>query len=167
MEEDMHSAVAIWLTDNGYAWQHEVNAPQSGRVDFIGVHADGTILVVEVKPNAYSFSDTVSQVLNYQQQFGSTATPAIAIPRRSATDGVVKTCEDLAIRLIEIDISGTVRISVDIPDDWTKELRVAAFEAGAQSVADYVRGLIAGVLGKAPVKKTWGGKRKVLSIGEQ
>lgn len=61
-----------------------------------------------------------------------------------------------------------MRISFDIPNEWSKAVKVAAAAAGAQSVSDYLRMLIerapeitAQQLTLPALGKSWGGRRAI------
>ncbi len=53
-----------------------------------------------------------------------------------------------------------MKISINIPDEWGPKLKVAAINAGAQSVADFLRAYIQETIDEAPLNKQWGGSRQ-------
>lgn len=58
-----------------------------------------------------------------------------------------------------------MRLSIDISPEWNKQLKKAAFDAGAQSVADFVRMLIGDAIGDQPVRKSWGRQKVTEDTG--
>ena len=53
-----------------------------------------------------------------------------------------------------------MRLSVDIPTEWSEAVKDAARKSGARSVRDYILSLIAINIGEIKPQKAWGGKHK-------
>lgn len=64
-------------------------------------------------------------------------------------------------KMSDLSKLSNMRISIDIPDEWGKPLKKAAIDAGAQSVADFLRKYIQETIKADPVSNSWGGKRRV------
>lgn len=56
-----------------------------------------------------------------------------------------------------------MKLSVEIPDEWSAPLRKAASDAGYKSVSDYIRNFVATQIGVAPLNKSWGGSRTLVA----
>jgi hypothetical protein len=116
----VHPAVAQWLTDHGYTWQHEVNIP-TGRIDFLATHKDGQRLIVECKSDADDHRSALRQLLDYQLNLGSDYLGALAIPSWSVTDQVIKACKVRGVTLIAVDVPEKEKFTEKQPS-WIERL---------------------------------------------
>lgn len=101
----VHPAVDKWLSDHGYTYQHEVNMPDYGRADFVAIHADGHMLIVECKPTGKRYGYAIMQVMDYRAQLNPDAEVAIAVPSHTMTHEAIDVCKRRGVLLIEVEVT--------------------------------------------------------------
>lgn len=111
-EQDVvHPAVAKWLTDSGFIYEHESRLPYSGQVDFFAT--DGKLdIIVECKPNAFRLEKSVAQLLEYHRQFKPRVKPFLALPERSITHDVRCYVEDNGLYLHPVAVPQMVYVNL-------------------------------------------------------
>lgn len=99
--EVVHPATAVWLTENGYTYRHEV-VTDAGVIDFLATHKDGHRLIVECKSKGTAYLLAIRQVLDYQRELGLQFRPAIAIPVDSITPTIKAACHRRGVDVIGV-----------------------------------------------------------------
>src|SRR5690242_7293801 len=84
----VHPAVAKWLTDHDYTYQHEVYMPDYGRADFVATHDDGHILIIECKQDCSGATRAITQVRDYREQYNKKARIGLGVPLYTVTDQI-------------------------------------------------------------------------------
>jgi hypothetical protein len=100
----IHPVAATWLTDHDYTYEHEVYMPDYGRADFVAVHDDGHMLILECKVNCKGLSRAITQVTDYGHQYNPSAMLAIGVPEETIDSAAVSTCGKRSIKLIGFDV---------------------------------------------------------------
>lgn len=147
-EQDVvHPAVARILTETGYKYQHEAPMPIRGKVDFLGMHiGDGHLFVVECKVKQSDFMDAVDQVLGYRDQFGVQVKAGLAFPVDAISDDMMERCQREELTLLQVPVPTLTKLSIEVPKEWLRPLRIAADKAGHQSLNTYIRDLLGQVV---------------------
>lgn len=100
----IHPVAAVWLTDQGYQFEHEYQLPLRGRVDFYAWHDTKPALLLDCKIDARKLRSSIRQVLDYRAQFDSPITPALAMPQREISETTIATCCEHNVMLVALPL---------------------------------------------------------------
>lgn len=101
----MHPAVASWLSENNYHYEHEYILNTGQRVDFVAESQGGEVYMIECKRDCKDVVSAIDQVLGYCKGYESRAHPVIAVPTSTFTDYANALCERQGVALWPFDIS--------------------------------------------------------------
>jgi hypothetical protein len=161
--EIVHPAVATWLTENGYTYEHEFVLMFRKRVDFLARREPGAGLLIECKHHSRTIPATIKQVTRYKSMYEQMVglgwaesldiSLAIAIPKSWVTSSAIVQCESAGIMLIEVEAPVAQQIRLEIDLSVIQAVRAKAQELSAQYGIRVSESAAANLLLKAQIEK--------------